>query len=83
MCLSYNDIQKMLKKTLSGPKTRARRRHDQALGRRGDGTMATLTATAAAGVRKPCYSVLYIQVLIAVALGIVIGHFAPDTGANM
>jgi aerobic C4-dicarboxylate transport protein len=45
--------------------------------------MATLTATAAAGVRKPWYSVHYVQVLIAVALGIVIGHFAPDTGANM
>lgn len=45
--------------------------------------MAALTATAAAGARKPWYSVLYVQVLIAVALGILLGHFAPDTGANM
>lgn len=30
--------------------------------------------------RKPWYSVLYIQVLIAVAIGIAIGHFFPDKG---
>ena len=29
---------------------------------------------------RPWYRVLYIQVLIAIALGIVIGHFFPDTG---
>lgn len=28
--------------------------------------------------RKPWYSVLYVQVLIAVALGILLGHFFPD-----
>ena len=31
-----------------------------------------------AKIRTPWYRVLYIQVLIAVALGILIGHFAPD-----
>lgn len=30
--------------------------------------------------RTPWYRILYVQVLIAVALGILIGHFAPDTG---
>lgn len=30
--------------------------------------------------RTPWYRILYVQVLIAVALGILIGHFFPDTG---
>src|SRR6478735_8174214 len=30
--------------------------------------------------RRPWYSVLYIQVLIAIAIGIVLGHFWPDLG---
>ncbi len=30
--------------------------------------------------RKPWYSILYIQVLIAIAIGILIGHFYPATG---
>ena len=34
----------------------------------------------AAKIRKPWYSVLYIQVLIAVVLGIAIGRFFPKTG---
>ena len=29
---------------------------------------------------RPWYSVLYIQVLIAIAIGILIGHFWPDLG---
>src|SRR6186997_1792271 len=29
---------------------------------------------------RPWYSILYIQVLIAIALGIVLGHYFPDTG---
>jgi len=29
---------------------------------------------------KPWYGILYIQVLIAVGLGIVVGHFSPETG---
>jgi aerobic C4-dicarboxylate transport protein len=30
--------------------------------------------------RKPWYTVLYIQVLIAIALGVAVGHFYPQTG---
>jgi aerobic C4-dicarboxylate transport protein len=30
--------------------------------------------------RRPWYSILYIQVLIAIAIGILIGHFYPATG---
>jgi aerobic C4-dicarboxylate transport protein len=33
--------------------------------------------------RRPWYSVLYIQVLIAIAVGIVLGHFFPQTGTAM
>src|SRR5258708_17126620 len=33
--------------------------------------------------RRPWYSVLYVQVLIAIAIGIVLGHFFPKTGVAM
>jgi aerobic C4-dicarboxylate transport protein len=33
--------------------------------------------------RRPWYSVLYVQVLIAIAVGIALGHFYPQTGAAM
>jgi aerobic C4-dicarboxylate transport protein len=33
--------------------------------------------------RRPWYSILYVQVLIAIAIGIVIGHFFPKTGVAM
>jgi len=33
--------------------------------------------------RKPWYGILYIQVLIAVGLGIAVGHFWPDTGKTL
>jgi aerobic C4-dicarboxylate transport protein len=33
--------------------------------------------------RRPWYSVLYIQVLIAIALGIALGYFNPDLGKQM
>ncbi len=36
--------------------------------------------TAAKSTRKPWYAVLYIQVLIAIAAGILIGRFSPKTG---
>ena len=32
---------------------------------------------------RPWYRVLYIQVLIAIAIGVAIGHFFPDTGKAM
>jgi aerobic C4-dicarboxylate transport protein len=34
-------------------------------------------------VRRPWYRILYVQVLIAVALGIVLGHFWPETGKSL
>ena len=33
--------------------------------------------------RKPWYCLLYLQVLLAVALGIVVGHFFPDFGKSL
>jgi aerobic C4-dicarboxylate transport protein len=33
--------------------------------------------------RKPLYRSLYVQVLIAIAVGIMLGHFYPDVGAQM
>jgi aerobic C4-dicarboxylate transport protein len=48
---------------------------------REEGTMATGTAVAPAeGRHHPWYTVLYVQVLIAIAIGIVLGHFLPKTG---
>src|SRR5215467_3836883 len=34
-------------------------------------------------VHRPWYSVLYIQVLIAIALGVAVGHFFPNTGKEL
>lgn len=45
--------------------------------------MAAITTAAAPAARKPWYRALYVQVLIAVAVGVLLGHFAPDTGAEM
>jgi aerobic C4-dicarboxylate transport protein len=33
--------------------------------------------------RRPWYTVLYLQVLVAIALGIFVGHFFPQTGTQM
>src|SRR6202045_17850 len=44
---------------------------------------SSVTATVAAPKHHPWYTVLYIQVLIAIALGIVIGHYFPKTGVAM
>jgi aerobic C4-dicarboxylate transport protein len=33
--------------------------------------------------RRPWYSILYVQVLIAIAIGILLGHFFPKTGVAM
>src|SRR3569832_754514 len=41
--------------------------------------MAT-TSAAATRPSQPWYSILYVQVLIAIALGILIGHLYPDLG---
>ncbi len=34
-------------------------------------------------MRKPFYKILYVQVLFAIAVGILLGHFLPDTGVEM
>ncbi|WP_423192752.1 dicarboxylate/amino acid:cation symporter [Cupriavidus sp. H18C2] len=34
-------------------------------------------------MRKPFYKILYVQVLAAIAIGILLGHFAPTTGVEM
>ncbi|MCA3233670.1 MAG: dicarboxylate/amino acid:cation symporter [Cupriavidus sp.] len=34
-------------------------------------------------MRKPFYKILYVQVLFAIAVGILLGHFAPATGVEM
>src|ERR1700724_297197 len=44
---------------------------------------STVTTAVAAPKHHPWYTVLYIQVLIAIALGIVIGHYFPKTGVAM
>jgi aerobic C4-dicarboxylate transport protein len=38
------------------------------------------TELIAAQPRRPWYTILYIQVLVAIAIGILIGHFFPNTG---
>ena len=35
------------------------------------------------GRRKPLYTILYVQVIVAITIGVVLGHLAPDTGAAM
>jgi aerobic C4-dicarboxylate transport protein len=35
------------------------------------------------GRRKPLYTILYVQVIIAIAIGVLLGYVAPETGAAM
>ncbi|MFD1702283.1 dicarboxylate/amino acid:cation symporter [Methylopila henanensis] len=46
-----------------------------------------MTAVTAEGARhgagRPWYRILYVQVLIAIALGVALGYFAPDLGKQM
>jgi aerobic C4-dicarboxylate transport protein len=39
-----------------------------------------VTTNASAAPHKPWYSILYLQVLIAIFVGIAVGHFSPKTG---
>src|SRR3954452_20240303 len=39
--------------------------------------------TSATPPRRPWYRILYIQVLIAVALGILVGHYTPEFGKSL
>lgn len=34
-------------------------------------------------MKKPLYKVLYVQVLAAIAIGVLLGFFFPDIGASM
>ncbi|PWR22165.1 dicarboxylate/amino acid:cation symporter [Zavarzinia compransoris] len=45
--------------------------------------MASYAPAAATGQRRPFYKVLYVQVLFAVAAGILLGHFSPQFGADL
>src|SRR6185295_5619749 len=47
------------------------------------GAGQTVGAIAMTKALRPWYSVLYIQVLIAIAIGILVGYFFPDTGKAM
>ncbi len=40
----------------------------------------TASVSAPTSARSPWYSILYVQVLIAIALGVLVGHFYPGTG---
>src|ERR1700749_2444066 len=44
---------------------------------------STVTTAVVTSKRRPWYSVLYIQVLIAIALGIALGYYFPKTGVAM
>ncbi len=44
---------------------------------------AIIEGTAPPAGRKPFYRLLYVQVIAAIALGAVVGHFAPEFGAAM
>jgi aerobic C4-dicarboxylate transport protein len=45
--------------------------------------MSAVGSKAPAARRRPWYTVLYIQVLIAIAIGVALGHFFPQTGTAM
>src|SRR5215813_13175705 len=44
---------------------------------------AASPAKAATAPRRPWYTVLYVQVLIAIAIGILIGHYWPSAGVKL
>jgi aerobic C4-dicarboxylate transport protein len=43
----------------------------------------TLARAPTPAARRPWYTILYIQVLIAIAVGVLVGHFFPDAGKAM
>jgi aerobic C4-dicarboxylate transport protein len=45
--------------------------------------MAHAKTTVASAHGKPLYQSLYVQVLTAIAIGIALGHFYPQVGAQM
>ncbi|TWI53774.1 aerobic C4-dicarboxylate transport protein [Pseudomonas duriflava] len=46
-------------------------------------TATTQTTLVSSAVKPPLYKTLYFQVLVAIAIGILVGHFYPDTGAAL
>ncbi|NQD94108.1 dicarboxylate/amino acid:cation symporter [Pseudomonas sp. CrR25] len=42
-----------------------------------------MTATTTAAVRQPFYKMLYVQVLTAIIIGVLLGHFLPETGVAL
>lgn len=42
-----------------------------------------MTATTTDAVRQPFYKMLYVQVLAAITIGILLGHFYPETGVAL
>src|ERR1700743_1179340 len=46
-------------------------------------TVATSDMPHGSGPPRPWYRILYVQVLMAIALGIVVGHFFPKTGTAL
>ena len=45
--------------------------------------ISTPTASTPAKRHRPWYTILYVQVLVAIALGILIGYFYPDLGKTL
>src|ERR1700754_3848517 len=45
--------------------------------------MAEPLPSSTSAVAKPFYSTLYFQVLVAIALGVILGHYFPDLGTKM
>jgi hypothetical protein len=59
--------------------------HDAAASSLGSGREPPMTAEAIrpAARHTPWYKILYVQVLIAIALGVLIGHFYPNLGKEL
>lgn len=49
----------------------------------GSHAATTMPGTLTPPARKPFYRLLYVQVLAAIALGALVGHFAPEFGASL
>ena len=45
--------------------------------------MGLLELNGGISVKKPIYKILYVQVLFAITVGVILGHFYPSTGAAM
>jgi len=57
--------------------------HHCAVGSSRSGCPMTTETVRPATARQPWYSILYLQVLMAIALGILIGYFFPNLGKSL